>query len=51
MLSDSEVRDAGDHTVSWDGRDGGGREVAAGAYFYRLEVDGESATQKMILLK
>ncbi len=51
VLSDSELRDAGDHTVSWDGRDGSGREVAAGAYFYRLEVDGESATKKMILLE
>jgi hypothetical protein len=43
--------DAGRHSVSWDGRDENGVEVAAGVYFARLTVDSESATGKMVLLK
>ncbi len=36
---------------SWDGRDEGGRPVAAGIYPYRLDVAGKTATRKMVLLK
>jgi hypothetical protein len=50
-LVDSESRGAGPHAVSWDGRDESGRQVAAGAYFYRLEAGGETLTAKMIMLK
>jgi hypothetical protein len=42
---------AGDHIVSWDGRDDGGRLVASGIYFCRLSVDAWSASRKMVLLK
>jgi hypothetical protein len=41
----------GRHAVTWDGRDGGGREVAAGVYFYRLDVDGEVTTRKAVHLR
>jgi len=30
---------AGDHSVSWDGRDGTGRQVPVGVYGLRLESD------------
>ena len=43
--------DAGRHSVSWDGRDQGGTEVAAGVYFAHLTVDSDSASSKMVLLK
>jgi putative hemolysin len=46
-----ESRAGGPHAVRWDGRDDGGRKVAAGAYFYRLDAGGETLTAKMILLK
>jgi hypothetical protein len=36
------ARDAGTHTVVWDGRDAGGRPVASGIYLARLQgVDGQ----------
>ncbi len=50
-LVDVPSHDAGRHSVSWDGRDENGAEVAAGVYFARLTVDSESATGKMVLLK
>ena len=45
---------AGDHSGAyrWDGRDGSGREVNSGTYFYRLTTDsGYSESRKMTLLK
>ena len=50
-LVDVPSHDAGRHSVSWNGRDENGVEVAAGVYFARLTVDSESATGKMVLLK
>ena len=46
------VREAGNHTVTWDGRNGSGEIVASGIYFYRLRTDdGFNQTRKMVLLK
>jgi hypothetical protein len=41
----------GSYTVPWDGRDNAGRSVVSGTYFCRLEVDGATLTEKMILVK
>ena len=41
----------GIHVAKWDGKDDSGEEVASGVYFARLEADGRSAAQKMVLLK
>jgi hypothetical protein len=40
----------GEWTVDWDGRDESGARLPAGAYFYRLVVNGRAMTRKMILL-
>lgn len=40
---------AGQHQVRWLGVDKSGRVVAAGVYFYRLEVGSRTLTRKMIL--
>jgi Bacterial Ig-like domain (group 2)/FlgD Ig-like domain/Cohesin domain len=37
--------------AEWDGTDDGGRRVASGVYFYRLESANDTRTKKMILLK
>jgi hypothetical protein len=44
-----EAQQAGEHRLSWDGRDDYGREVASGVYIYRLDV-GEWAVQRRMLL-
>jgi len=43
-------RSAGRHTVTWDGRDDAGLEVAAGVYLYRLISGGHSSVKKMVLI-
>jgi hypothetical protein len=40
---------AGDHRVTWDGRDDRGRRAAAGIYFCRLEWKAEIRTRPLVL--
>ena len=49
MLQPASQR-AGEHRLTWDGRDGQGREVASGVYVYRLEVGAQTAHRRMLLL-
>jgi hypothetical protein len=42
---------AGTHVLRWDGRDDRGRDLASGAYFYRLDADGSRQARKLILLR
>ena len=44
-------RDAGPHSVEWDGRDDDGRDLASGVYFVRLVVGDESQERSVVLLK
>jgi hypothetical protein len=44
-------RPAGDHTVAWDGTNQAGVSLAGGVYFYRLSVNGETQTRRMILVR
>ena len=44
-------RIAGDHTVTWQGRDDSGRAATTGVYFIRIESAGHSRTIKSLLLK
>jgi hypothetical protein len=43
--------EAGPGRVVWDGRDDDGLEAASGVYFMRLEVNGNSAVRKMVLIR
>ncbi|HOX24622.1 MAG TPA: C10 family peptidase [Candidatus Krumholzibacteria bacterium] len=45
------ARPAGAGAVSWDGRDGAGRPVAAGTYLVRVAAAGSSATTKLALAR
>ena len=40
---------AGRHTITWNGRDDSGKQVASGIYFYILETPSQRLTKKMIL--
>ena len=42
---------AGEYHITWDGKNDRGRELASGAYFYRLEADREVQAKKLILLR
>lgn len=43
--------DAGDHSVTWDGRDDSGARVPSGVYFYKLTAGDFEGMQRMVLLK
>ena len=42
---------AGEHRLAWDGRDAQGQPIAAGVYLYRLQVDDQTLTRKMVKLE
>jgi len=42
---------AGEHSVTWDGRDDDGRPVPSGIYFYKLRCGGFEGLQRMVLLR
>lgn len=45
------VLEAGYHTLTWDGTDQNGRQVASGIYFYRITTANFTQSRKMLLLK
>ncbi len=50
VLASGEVA-AGNHKVSWDGKDSEGRPAAPGIYFYRLETPERTISRKMALMR
>lgn len=44
-------QEAGPHTLVWDGRDGQGKKLASGVYFYRLQASAQVQTRKLLLLR
>jgi flagellar hook assembly protein FlgD len=42
---------AGDHTLTWNGKDDQGRELAAGIYLIRLQAGKHSSIVKAVLQK
>ncbi len=42
---------AGEHELTWDGRDAHGHPVATGIYVYRVQVDAQTRTRKMVKLE
>jgi len=47
----NENKSAGYHSQIWNSKDGQGRAVAAGIYFYQIRSEGFLKTRKMVLLK
>ncbi len=48
---DVRKQEAGLHQVQWDATDDSNRRVASGLYIYRLQVDQQIQTKKMLLMK
>jgi len=46
-----EEQKAGYHKAFWDGRDGNGKDVSTGIYFYRIQTRGFSDTKKIALIR
>jgi hypothetical protein len=46
-----ETLSAGDHALTWDGRDRRGRACASGVYLVRLEAGGRTASRKAVLIR
>ena len=46
-----EDQSAGYKSVNWDGKDGQGRGLATGIYFYRIQAGTFTQTHKMVLIK
>jgi hypothetical protein len=42
---------SGYNSISWDGTDMSGRDVASGVYFYRMEAQGFSDQKRMVLMR
>jgi subtilisin family serine protease len=42
---------AGNHTLTWDGRDNGGSEAASGVYLYQLQAGSKVQSRKMMLVR
>jgi hypothetical protein len=51
VLLDSPEVAAGDHAVAIDGRDGQGRKLASGIYFYRVEGVSGAETGRFVIAK
>ncbi|MCL1827242.1 MAG: T9SS type A sorting domain-containing protein [Candidatus Cloacimonetes bacterium] len=47
----NDKRPAGEHKITWNGTDDAGQSVSSGIYFYRLNTDRFTKTNKMVLLK
>ncbi|MEW6753604.1 MAG: FlgD immunoglobulin-like domain containing protein [Candidatus Latescibacterota bacterium] len=47
----ADVRDAGRHAVTWDGRDDGGRLVATGVYLCRLRAGDQVQARTVLVLR
>lgn len=47
----SGAQPAGEHAIAWDARDQGGRAVATGVYFARLEAGGHTFTEKVVSVR
>ena len=48
---EADLRPAGEHRVTWDGRDDAGRAVATGGYIYRISGGGAEQMGRMLLVK
>jgi len=47
----NEVKDKGDHSVTWNGSDSSNKSVSSGIYLYKMKSNNFTSIKKMILMK
>ncbi len=47
----NEVKEAGNYSVQWNGKEISGQQVSSGIYLYTMETDTFKSTKKMVVLK
>jgi flagellar hook assembly protein FlgD len=47
----NESREAGNHSIVWNGTDNTGRSIGSGIYYYKMQAGSYSSTRKMVLMK
>jgi hypothetical protein len=47
----NEKQQVGEHVVKWDGKDGRGRVVPPGVYFYHLQTANGADTRRAVLVR
>ncbi|MFO8144246.1 MAG: FlgD immunoglobulin-like domain containing protein [Candidatus Syntrophosphaera sp.] len=47
----NDVREAGNYSVVWNGRDNNNQTVSSGVYYFKMNAGKYSNTKKMILMK
>jgi flagellar hook assembly protein FlgD len=47
----SGVKEAGEHFLEWDGRDGSGQVLASGVYLYRVTTETKQIAKSIVLVK
>jgi len=50
-FSRGDFWNAGNHTITWDGRDEAGTKIGSGIYYYQINTGREQKTKKMLLIK
>jgi hypothetical protein len=45
----NEFHAAGDHLLTWDGKDNAGSRLTSGVYFLRLDTQGHTSTRRLII--
>jgi hypothetical protein len=51
LIDEEQAPQAEGFSVTWDGKNNAGKNVASGVYFYRFAAKGFSDTKKMVLLR
>jgi hypothetical protein len=51
VLINNQMQSAGQHKLTWNGRDAYGHAVATGVYFYQMRTNEFNVSKKMLLLK